>query len=59
MADVAHGDLALLDAADVVGEGVARNYELVSVEDGVLVGALETLGLQVLISRLLYLRHSS
>ena len=59
MPDVAHGDLALLHSRDVVGQGVARNDQLIPIENGIVVYAIAAFGLQVLISGLLDLRHSS
>jgi hypothetical protein len=59
MPDVAHGDLALLHSRDVVGQGVARNDQLIPIENGIVVYAIAAFGLQVLISGLLDFRHSS
>lgn len=59
MPDVAHGDLALLHSRDVVGQGIARNDQLVPIVNGIVVCAIDAFSLQVLISGLLNLRHSS
>jgi len=59
MPDVAHGDLALLHSRDVVGQGVARDDQLIPIENSIVVCAIDAFRLQVLISGLLNLRHSS